>query len=135
MPKRILSLAFIAASACALAACNSGANINNIYGTPAPTVGATATPNPAITAAPVSVTVAGSPLPNQPVTLSTDNNGTAGTTLATQNTDATGKTTFNPITGGGFYCFTTVYAPPAPALPITKYYCGDQWQSGILFAF
>lgn len=134
MPKRILPFAF-AAVALSLAACNSGLNYNALYGTPAPTSTATSTPDPTVTAAAVTVTVSGSPLPNQPVTLANDVNGSAGSTIATQRTDATGVTTFTALTGAANYCFVTTYTPPAPGLTQTKSYCGNRWQYGVPLPF
>ncbi len=130
MPKRILSIA-LAAIALGLVACNSNTNINALYGTPQPTSTATLTPDPSATAAIITVTLNGSPMPNQPVTLSNDLNGTIGTTIKTQNTDSSGTTTFNGLTGAANYCFSSVYTPTTVgATQQTPSYCGPYWGHG-----
>ncbi|HUA08950.1 MAG TPA: hypothetical protein VMA98_06715 [Candidatus Acidoferrales bacterium] len=134
MPKRILLIAF-AVTALALAACNSGYNVNDLYGTPAPsTTPSTPTPNPSASTAIVSVYVGSTPLPNQPVNLSTDVNGSAGTLITTQTTDSTGTTTFSGLTPEANYCFTTSYTP-AGGLPQSGSQCGYLWFDGLVFSF
>ncbi len=123
-----------AVTALALAACG-GYNINNLYGTPAPTATAgTPTPNPVISAAVVLVMVSNSPLPNQSVSVSTDVNGSTGSLIATQLTDSTGTTTFTGLTPATAYCFTSSYAPPA--LPTQSYsQCNYLWFNGVTINF
>ncbi|HUN29475.1 MAG TPA: hypothetical protein VMV65_06690 [Alphaproteobacteria bacterium] len=134
MPKRILLLAF-AATALALAACNSGYDVNDLYGTPAPTATtATATPNPVDSQSIVHVYVSSSPLPNQPINLYTDTNGNIGTLISTQVTDSTGSTTFTGLTPAKNYCFTTSYTP-AGGLPQNASQCGFLWFAGVYFYF
>lgn len=124
-----------AATALALAACNSGYNVNDLYGTPAPTATtATATPNPVDSAAVVLVTVSSSPLPNQPVSVSTDVNGTRGSLIATQMTDSTGTTTFTGLTPATNYCFTSSYTPPG-SLPQNYSNCNYTWFNGLTINF
>ncbi|MBV8638983.1 MAG: hypothetical protein JO322_12940 [Candidatus Eremiobacteraeota bacterium] len=134
MSKRILAFAF-AAAAMALAACNNG-NVNNLYGsataTPVPTSTSSPSPNPTASTAVVSVYYAGSPLPNQPVTLSTSVNQSVGTPILTQNTDSTGKTTFSNLTPATWYCFSSTYQPPwssPPPTPLPQYQpqCSLYW--------
>lgn len=135
MPKRILAFAF-AAGALALAACNNG-NPNNMFGsatpTPVPTSTASPSPDPSASTAVVTVYVAGSPLPNQPVDLDTDVNGSIGTKITTQTTDSTGKTTFSNLTPTKPYCFSSSYTPPASPpptpLPRTQSVCSVYWGS------
>ncbi len=134
MPKRILPFA-LAVLALALAACGANPNFNTLYGTPQPTATASPTPDPTITSATVIVTVAGSPLPNQPVTLLNDVNGVPGTLIATQNTNATGETIFAGLTGAAPYCFSTTYTPTTPGLTQTRSYCGVYWQNQVPLSF
>ena len=112
MPKRILLLAF-AATALALAACNSGRDVNDLYGTPVPTATATIyTPNPSASAATVEVYVSNSPYPNQLVSLySATSSETVGTLITTQVTSGLGVATFTGLTPEAYYCFVTVYTP------------------------
>ena len=144
MPKRILAFAF-AGAALALAACNDG-NINNLYGsataTPIPTSTASPSPDPSASAAVVSVFYAGSPQPNQAVTLSTSVNGSVGSTIRSQNTDSTGKTTFSNLAPTVPYCFSSTLQPtPAPStspspLPRTQTVCTPYWGSiGVTLSF
>jgi energy-converting hydrogenase Eha subunit F len=134
MPKRILLIAF-AVTALALAACNAGYNPNDLYGTPVPSSTiATATPNPTITAAIVTVYVSSAPLPNQPVNLYTDVNGNYGSLISTQTTDSTGTTTFTGLTAGSNYCFNTMYSPPG-GLAQNAWQCNNTWYNGIVFNF
>ena len=132
MPKRILAIAF-AVGALALAACNNG-DINNLYGTATPTPGPTptVTPNPSASTAYVSVSYSASPLPNQPVNVSTaDPSGHAGATIGTQNTDSTGKATFSNLTPALDYCFSSTFTPPVNgALARTISQCGTLWGTG-----
>jgi hypothetical protein len=131
-------LAF-AVTAFALAACNQG-NINDLYGLPVATAAPTATPappNPAITAATVTVTVSSSPLPNQPVTLySSDASKHIGSPIATQTTGPSGTTTFTNLTGAAYYCFGTVYTPPSPSGSLQEQptICENTWQGGVLIS-
>ena len=129
MPKRFLAVAF-AAGALTLAACNN-ANINNLYGTPTPipTATPTLTPNPQASTATVQVYFANSPLPNQPVTVSTANpNGNYGAPIATHTTDPTGKAIFQNLTPGANYCFYSAYTPPTPgALAEQAAPCSTLW--------
>jgi hypothetical protein len=130
MPKRILLIAF-AATAIALAACNSGYNPEDLYGTPAPTATtSTATPNPIASTAVVTVWVSSSPLPNQSVVMSTDVNGAVGSAIITQTTDSTGTTTFSNLAPGANYCFSTSYTPPG-GFKQTPVQCGFLWFDGI----
>lgn len=134
MPKRILAVAF-AAGVLALGACNSN-NVNNLYGAATPTPGpvASVTPNPSLTSAAVTVTYQGSPLPNQPVSVSTpDATGHAGTAFLTQNTNATGLTTFTNLTGAANYCFSTSYPIPgtSPQVTASASYCTTFWGGGV----
>lgn len=134
MPKRILSIAF-AATALALAACNYGYNPNNLYGTPVPTSSiATATPNPTITGAIVTVYASSAPLPDWPVSLYTSVNGNAGNLIATQTTDSTGTTTFTGLTAGTTYCFNAQYTPPG-GLMQNSWLCNYTWFNGEVFNF
>jgi|HubBroStandDraft_4_1064222.scaffolds.fasta_scaffold120599_2 hypothetical protein len=131
MPKRILLIAF-AATAIALAACNSGYNPEDLYGTPAPTATtSTATPNPVASTAVVTVYVSSSPLPNQSVVMSQDVNGTIGTTILTQTTDSTGTTTFSNLAPGANYCFSTSYTPPGGLMQKPQQ-CGFLWFDGVV---
>lgn len=132
IPKRYIAFAF-AAGALALAACNNS-NINNLYGTPTPnpTTTPTFTPNPQASTATIVVTYQGSPLPNQPIALSTPGaDGHAGTPILSQMTDSTGKTTFSNLTPQATYCFSSTYQPPAspPPTPLPEYqsYCNNLW--------
>jgi hypothetical protein len=137
MPKRMLLIA-LAATSLALAACGGAYNPNNLYGTPPPSASPTppTTPNPALTAAAVTVTVSGSPLPNQPVDLYTDANGHQGTLISTQLTGTAGTTTFNGLTGAANYCFYTTYTPPAAgSLQQKQSVCTDLWGFGVTLAF
>ena len=138
MPKRILaSIVFL--SALALAACGgSGSGLSTP--TPAPT--ATPTPNQTLTTALITVNASGTPVPNQPVLLSTpDPNGRPGAVIATQNTNTSGQTTFTALTPAATYCFQATYnatPPPSPAptpLPQTKSYCVNYWAGGLTFNF
>ncbi|HTV91134.1 MAG TPA: hypothetical protein VMG98_00300 [Verrucomicrobiae bacterium] len=130
MPKRILLIAF-AAAAIALAACDQGYNPNDLYGTPAPTATtSTATPNPVASTAVVTVWVSSSPLPNQTVVMSTDVNGTIGSTIISQTTDSTGTTTFSNLAPGTNYCFSTTYTP-AGGFKQTPSQCGFLWFDGV----
>src|SRR5208283_3647832 len=127
MPKRILSIA--------LAACNAGYNPNDLCGTPVPSSTiATATPNPTITAAIVTVYASAQPLPNWPVSLYTSVNGNAGSLLTTQNTDSTGTTTFTGLTAGTTYCFQASYAANG-GLATTTSLCNYTWFNGEVFNF
>jgi hypothetical protein len=134
MPKRILLIAF-ATAAIALAACNSGYNPEDLYGTPAPiATTATATPNPTVSSAVVTVYVSNSPLPNQTVNLSTDVSGTAGSLIASQVTNSAGTTTFLNLTPGANYCFTSSYTPPSE--PMQNFsQCGFFWFNGVPINF
>jgi hypothetical protein len=126
MPKRILAIAF-AATALALAACNGG-DINDLYGTPAPTATATvASPNPSASVATVGVFVSNSPLPNQPVSLYTaTSSGQIGTLISTQTTTSTGGVTFTNLTPTQTYCFYSQYTPAgAPTQTATR--CTNLW--------
>jgi hypothetical protein len=136
MPKRILLIAF-AVTALALAACNSGYNPEDLYGTPVPTTATPSeTPNPTITAAVVTVTVSSSPLPDQPINLYTDSNGSLGTLITTQKTGSSGQTTFTDLKAAANYCFETSYTPTAPgSLTQIGKQCTDLWFAGITFAF
>ncbi len=143
MPKRILASAF-AAAALALAACNNG-DVNNLYGsatpTPVPTSTASPSPDPHASTAAVTVYFNASPVPNQPVTLSTSVNATVGTTIRTQNTDSTGKTTFSNLTPATWYCFSTTYtqpwsSPPPSPLPMYQPQCTPYWGTiGVTLSF
>jgi hypothetical protein len=135
MPKRILLIAF-AATALALAACNVGYNPNDLYGTPVPTsTVATATPNPTITAAIVTVYASSVPLPNWPVSLYTATTaGNAGSLITTQTTDSTGTTTFNGLTAGKTYCFNAQFTPPGGLMQNT-WLCNYTWFNGEVFNF
>jgi hypothetical protein len=134
MPKRILLIAF-AATAIALAACNSGYNPEDLYGTPAPTATtATATPNAVASTAIVTVYVSSSPLPNQTVNLSTDVNGQVGSLIASQVTNSSGTTTFNNLTPAQNYCFTTSYMSPS-GLAQNGSQCNFLWFNGVVFNF
>ncbi len=137
MPKRILAFAF-AATALALAACNNG-DINNIYGsatpTPVPTSTASPSPDPHASTAVVSVYYSASPLPNQPVTLSSSVNGSVGSSILTQNTDSTGKTTFSNLTPTVTYCFSSTFTPPG-SLSRTQTECTPYWGTvGVTLSF
>jgi hypothetical protein len=134
MPKRILMTAF-AVTALALAACNSGYNPNDLYGTPVPTATpASPTPNPVASTAIVTVTASSQPLANWPVNLMTDVNGNAGSLISTQMTDSTGTTTFSNLTPAQNYCFQTSYTPPG-GLAQTQSSCGFLWFNGQTFNF
>ena len=131
MPKRILLIAF-AVAAIALAACDQGYNPNDLYGTPAPTATtSTATPNAVASTAVVTVYVSSSPLPNQTVVMSTDVNGSVGSTILSQVTDSTGTTTFSNLAPEGNYCFSTTYTPPG-GLKQSPYQCGFLWFDGVV---
>ena len=84
---------------------------------------ASAQPDPSASAAVVSVYFQGSPLPNQPVTISSStSSGTVGTAIRTQTTDSTGKTTFSnltpsTLTPSTWYCFSSTYQPPWSSPP------------------
>ncbi|HTX56926.1 MAG TPA: hypothetical protein VMD47_07460 [Candidatus Acidoferrales bacterium] len=132
MPKRTLSIAF-AVTALALAACNSGYNPNDLYGTPSPTsTTSTSTPNPTDSTAVVTVYASSAPLPDQPVNLYSDVNGAIGSLIKTQTTDSTGTTTFSNLTPATNYCFTTSYTPPS-GLTQNASQCGFLWFSGVVF--
>ena len=133
MPKRILGLT-LAITALVLGGCGY-TNPLAIGPTATPSV-TPATPNPAITAGVVKVFASASPLPNQPVSISTpDATGHAGAAFATQLTDATGATTFTNLTGAATYCFSTTYVPPAPTLSQTQSQCTAFWGYGVTFNF
>ena len=132
MPKRILGIT-LAIAALAFAGCG---NTNPLLGTTATPTPVPATPNPTITAAIVKVYASSSPLPNQPVGVSTpDTTGHAGTAFATQLTNASGIATFNNLTGAATYCFTTTYVPPSPTLSQTQSQCTQFWGNGLTFNF
>jgi energy-converting hydrogenase Eha subunit F len=135
MPKRILLIAF-AVTALALAACNAGYNPNDLYGTPIPSATiATATPNPTITAAVVTVYASSAPLPNWQVSLyHSTAAGNAGSLIRTQTTDSTGTTTFTGLTPGTTYCFNSQYTPPGGLMQNT-YICNFTWFNGVVFNF
>jgi|SRR5579863_1039880 len=141
MPKRKLLVAFAAFAS--VVACNSGYNVNNLYGTATATPTATASPtaNPALTTATVTVTVSGSPLPNQPVSLyasTTSGNIVNPTTpLATAKTNSAGTVVFESLTGASWYCFQTTYTGvPAGNLTPTQQDCTNLWGSlGVAFHF
>jgi hypothetical protein len=136
MPKRIF-LAF-ALAALALVACNQ--NVNDLYGTAPPSASPTPslTPNPVTTAATVTVTYLGSPVPSQVVTLysSSAASQTPGPPIVTQTTNPAGQTTFNGLTAAAWYCFATTYTPKtAGALPRTQNACSDIWFAGVDLSF
>ncbi len=136
MPKRILLIALAAASL-ALAACGNAYNPNDLYGTapPASTPTPPTTPNPALTASLVTVTVSNSPLPNQPVSVYQSNsNGLKGAFVATQLTSSAGTTTFTGLTASQYYCFVSSYTSPG-AQPQNESICTDLWGFGINIAF
>jgi hypothetical protein len=137
MPKRMLLIGLAVASL-ALAACGATYNPNDLYGTPPPTATPTpvTTPNPTISAALVTVTVSGSPLPSQPVNLYTDVSGHIGTLILTQDTGATGETTFSNLSPAQNYCFNSSYTPTtAGSLAQNQTICTDLWGFGITMAF
>ena len=114
MPKRsFIACAFAAA---ALAACSY--NGNNIYGTPStPTPVPSYSPNPAITSASVTFSVGGTPIPNQPIAMSTPTaSGQPGTAIATVLTDSTGTAKFSNLVYTATYCWQTSYTPPGTAM-------------------
>ena len=137
MPNRMLLIA-LAVTSLALAACGATYNPNDLYGTPLPTATPTpvTTPNPNLSAAPVSVTVAGSPLPNQPVSLYSDSSGHIGSLILTQDTSATGQTTFSNLKPATGYCFSSVYTPTSAGSTQQKQtFCTNLWGFGVDFSF
>lgn len=132
MPKRFFFVVAIAAAV--LAACNA---TNPYLGTqtPAtPTPNASYSPNPGITGASVFFSVAASPIPNQPIAMSTpDVNGRPGATLATVLTNSTGTSLFTGMTPAQTYCWTTMYTPVG-AQPQSYGICAhpQYWQSTIV---
>lgn len=133
MPKRFFFACAMAAAA--LAACSN--NANNIYGTPAtPTPIPSYSPNPAITTANVTFTVASSPIPNQPIAMSTpDASGQPGTPIATVNTNSSGVAAFTGLSDTATYCWTTMYTPTSTPPPQPQKYtaCASQefWAAGV----
>ncbi len=130
MPKAFLIALAVAASA--LAAC-SNYNPSSIYTTPTATPVPSFSPNPAITSASVTFTVAGTPIPNQPIAMSTpDPSGQPGTAIATVLTNSTGVAAFSSLTYTATYCWTTMYTPPG-AQPQSYSAClGPQyWYGGV----
>jgi hypothetical protein len=137
MPKRMLLIA-LAVTSLVLVACGATYNPNDLYGTPAPTATPTpvTTPNPNLSAAPVSVTVSGSPLPSQAVSLYSDSNGHIGSLIVTQNTNSSGQTTFSNLKPATGYCFSSTYTPTTSGSTQQKQTdCTDLWGFGIDFAF
>lgn len=131
MPKRFIFACTIAAAA--LAAC-SQTNPSSIYGNPATaTPIPTYSPNPSVTAASVTFTVAGSPVPNQPIAMSTpDASGQPGTAIQTVNTDSTGVAKFTGLTYTATYCWTTTYTPAgAQAQQYSSCVPQQVWSSGV----
>ena len=141
MPKRILAIAF-AVGALALAACNNG-NPNNLYGSATPTPSATPSPspNPSASTATVTVTYSNSPIPNQPVSVSTpDSTGNFSVSgiITTINTNSSGVATFSNLTPAKTYCWASTYTPAAPgSLARTGYTgCTNLWGwTGLSIAF
>jgi hypothetical protein len=137
MPKRMLLIGLALASL-ALAACGASYNPNDLYGTPPPTATPTpvTTPNPNLSAALVTVTLSGTPLPNEPVNLYTDVSGHLGTLIVTQTTNASGETTFSNLTPASNYCFNSVYTPAsAGSLQQNQTICTNLWGFGIDMAY
>lgn len=132
MPKRFF-IAF-ALAAVALVACNN----YNPYGltgpTPTPSPSPSYSPNPGITAANVLFSVASTPIPNQPVAMSTpDPSGRPGAAIATVITNSTGTSTFSGLTPAQTYCWTTMYTPPGTS-PQNYSVCAfpQYWQAGVV---
>lgn len=138
MPKRMLLIA-LAVTSMALVACGASYNPNDLYGTPEPAATATPvqTPNPTLSAAIVTVTVSGSPLPNEPVNLYADVNGhISGMPIATQTTGSAGTTTFSNLTPAKNYCFNSSYTPAAAgSLTQNQTICTDLWGFGITMSY
>lgn len=123
MPRR-LSIAILALAL--LAGCNRGGGSVNPIIIPSPT------PDPTITTTTITATSNNNPLVAQPISEFTSVNGNPGTLIATQNTDATGKTTFTGLTPGTAYCWQ--YQLTSGNQTTTVRFCGTNWQFGIALA-
>lgn len=116
MPKRIsFAVALVVA---VLAACS---NSNPYLGTTTPstpTPNPSYSPNPGITTTSVLFSVASTPIPNQPIAITTpDAQGRAGTTpIATVVTNSAGTSAFSGLTATQTYCFSTKYTPPGTGM-------------------
>lgn len=110
MPKRYFFACAVAAAM--LAAC-SNYNPASIYGTPTtPTPIPSYSPNPAITSSNVTFSVGGTPIPNQPIAMSTpDASGRPGTAITTVLTNSSGVAAFTNLVYTTTYCWTTTYTP------------------------
>lgn len=130
MPKWFFIACAVAAAA--LAAC-SNYNVNGISNPATPTPVPSYSPNPAITSASVSFSISGTPIPNQPIAMSTpDPNGLPGTAIATVLTDTTGTAKFTNLVYTQTYCWSTSYTPPGATMQ-TYSSCVPQqyWGSGV----
>ncbi|MDQ2866289.1 MAG: hypothetical protein M3R51_08685 [Candidatus Eremiobacteraeota bacterium] len=110
MPKRFLFACAIVAAV--FAACNNS-NPYDAYVTPSsPTPNPSYSPNPIVTAATVTFSVAATPIPNQPIAMSTpDVAGRPGAAIVTIPTSATGSAAFTGLVATKTYCWTTMYTP------------------------
>lgn len=129
MPKRFfLAFAIVAA---VLAACSNSNPYLAYSTTSTPTPNPSYSPNPAITGASVTFSIAATPIPNQPIAMSTpDPSGRPGTTIVTVLTNSAGTSAFTGMTATQTYCWQTMYTPPG-AQPQNYSICANPqyWQS------
>jgi hypothetical protein len=119
MPKAVVFIVVAAVIAAGVAACGGSSS----GPTPTPVPSTSSTPDPAIRAARIAVTVLGTPAPYVPVAESTpldpdsacrQGNGSAcrpGKTIVTQTTDKSGETIFRHLTPSQTYCWVATIAP------------------------
>lgn len=91
-----------------------------------------ATPNPHITWARISVTIAGSPAPNIPVVESTprsDKRPFPCAPIAKKRTDASGKTVFRKLLPSQIYCWVATLTPTEKSSVCATW---QAWQSGTI---
>jgi hypothetical protein len=108
MPKRLL-LALAAIAVVVSAACHSSTST-----TPTPSFSPTSpSPNPSVTRAKVEVTVAGTPVPDVPVQISTPSNPQSprpGHPFKTKVTDKKGEVRFSHLKPSKTYCWLAIIA-------------------------
>jgi hypothetical protein len=100
-------------------------------GAPIPTIGPSIAPTATTTI--VTATNNGNPLVAQPISEFNSVNGNpSGAAIATQNTDAMGKTTFTGLTPTSAYCWQ--YTLVNGNATTTTRFCGTNWANGVTLA-